>query len=60
MNVRKGNSTGRDDVQPDYLVLVVEQHHAELLPVGLATGLYQFANDGMGLPGVRQRTGLEG
>ena len=47
----EGNGTGRNDVQTDDLVLVVEQHHAELFTVGLAVGLDQLADDGLGLLG---------
>ena len=59
MNVREGNSTGRNDVQADNFVLVVEQDHTELFPVGLAVGFDEFANDGLGLSGVGQCAGLE-
>ena len=60
MNVRVGNSPGRNDVQADDFVLVVEQNHTELLPIGLAVGFDEFANDGLGLSGVGQCAGLEG
>ena len=60
MNVRVGNSPGRNDVQTDERVLVVEQNHTELLPVGLAVGLDELADDGLSLLGVGQRALLEG
>ena len=60
MNVGVGNRSDRDDVQPDDHVFVVKKDHTELLPVGLAAGLYQLADDGLGLSGVGQCAGLEG
>ena len=60
MNVGVGNCPGRNDVKTDERVLIVEQNHTELFPVGLAVGLDELADDVLGLPRVGQRALLEG
>jgi hypothetical protein len=48
------------DVEPDELVLGVEQDHTELLPVRLAVGLDELADEDLGMLRVGQRALLEG